>query len=77
MGIYTSTNPIEEALESGAAIGFSTNVTRVLTNDNFNKFIGYGGYTPRMFPTIVLYSAEWKFRKTPVNGRMRELPNIG
>lgn len=47
MGIYTSTNLIEEALESGAAIGFSTNVTRVLTNDNFNKFIGYGGYTPK------------------------------
>lgn len=47
MAACTSTDLIEESLESGAAIGFSTNVTRALTNDNFNKFMVYGGYTPK------------------------------
>ncbi len=47
MAACTSTDLIEEGLESGAAIGFSTNVTRALTNDNFNKFMVYGGYTPK------------------------------
>lgn len=43
----TSTDLIEESLESGTAICFNTNVTRALTNDNFNKFMVYGGYTPK------------------------------
>ena len=43
----TSTDVIEENMESGAMIGFNTNVTRALTNDSFNKFIVYGGYTPK------------------------------
>ena len=45
MAACTSTDLIEEGLESGAAISFSTNVTRALTNANFNKFMVYGGYT--------------------------------
>lgn len=43
----TNTDVIEENVESGAMIGFSTNVTRALTNDSFNKFMVYGGYTPK------------------------------
>ena len=47
MTACTSTDLIEEGLESGAAIGFSTNITRALANDNFNKFMVYGGYTSK------------------------------
>ena len=43
----TNTDVIEENVESGAMIGFNTNVTRALTNDSFNKFMVYGGYTPK------------------------------
>ncbi|WP_300904245.1 fimbrillin family protein [uncultured Alistipes sp.] len=43
----TSTDLLDEDPKSGASIGFSTNVTRALTNDNFSKFLVYGGYTPK------------------------------
>lgn len=43
----TNTDIIDENIESGAVIGFNTNVSRALTNDSFNKFMVYGGYTPK------------------------------
>lgn len=46
----TATDLIDENLNSGSMIGFNSNVshtTRALSNDNFSKFMVYGGYTPK------------------------------